>query len=925
MASTDSASPTPSTSTHSAATLETTPTALRWPVATDVERFRRLLAGGEHAAAADCCAGPLLAGFSVYDVGAFDAWLELEREHVHAAFHEAVVRSARADLDGGRFDDASTRLKRLLDHDPLAEDVLQPYVRALALAGRRDAALSAYERFADRLREELGLDPLETTVALVQELRRPGPLTTPAAPDAPPSVPEHTLTPPRLVGRAVEVEALRTSTTPIALVAGEPGVGKSRLLREAVSGSLWAAAVEGLDGVPYHPLAAVVRRHPELATGLGPYREDLARLVPEVASDLVPAPPDPETGKGRLTEALARVVDAAGGRLVIDDLQWADAATLEMVAYLAERGTRVFGAFRASEVGPGLQRALDAWRARGALTLLALEPLDEAGVRALLADLTGRPRGPELFSRWLWDRSGGNAMFALEALRDLFEAGVLRAGPDGWETDIDDLTSDYGELDVPPAVAQVIRRRLGFLSAPTIRLLEAAAVLRQGFDARLLAGITGLSPLAAADALAEAVRAGFVGDDTFRHDLLRQAIYDDVPRERRRLMHALVAEALEGADPGLLAEHWFAAGDTGRARGAWCEQATRLRHRGLQHDAIGTLERALERCPDPIDQAWLRLSLADAQRELSRIDEADAALARVLATHHHEPRLHLATALARASLLLVQGRLSDANEVLQRSEPLIATVDDGEARLDHVMLRARVAKQSVRPDQAIALLQPEIARLRRGARSLRLCQFLTSLGTLHDDAGRHDEALRLHREAFDLAKALGARYHQVDIAINLVYCYGDLRRYREAEAVGSEALALGAYDNVPLLRNNLASLAFESGRVAEALTHYEQLQQEHGQPFLRAIALARSAEANAVLGNRDPIPALLDEALAMLALTDYPVVVGRVAIAVLRLGDEVQVERLRSQAPGLVAEALPPHQRAEFSALWRSRVGVTQA
>ena len=903
--------------------LEVTGSALRWPVRTDVERFRGALANGEHAAAVEACQGPLLTGFNAYDVGAFDAWLDVERERIHTAFHGAAVHSARAAIEAGRFDHACTLLERLLDLDPLAEDVLQPYLRALALGGRRQAALAAFERFASRLAEELGLEPLETTRALVEEVRRTGSVPTPAGGAPAREAPPQTLRQPRLVARETEAQALRNTTTPVTVVAGEPGVGKTRLLSEALPKATWTRAVEGLEGLPYQPIAALLRREPSLAAGLGPYREDVARLVPEVAPDVVPAPLDPATAEGRLAEGLARAIEAAPGPLVIDDLQWADAATIGLLAYLAQRGTRVYCSYRADEVGAHLRRTLDALRSRDLLTRIALHPLDEAGVRSLLADLTGRARGPELFSRWLWRRSAGNPLFALETLRALFEAGVLRAGEDGWETDIDDLTSDYGELDVPPVIAEVIRRRLGFLDGATVRLLEAAAVFGGAIDTRRLTGLAGLSPLATADALGEAERAGFIAAGGFRHDLLRQALYTDIPTERRRLLHALAAEASTGADPGAIAEHWFRAGDTARARDAWCEQATLLRQRGLQVEAQQALERALERCPAPTDRAWLLVALANAQRELSRLDAAAASLDEALATPHDDAALHLTAAIARAALLLVLGRLREADDVLNDTRALATATSDDEARLDHLMLRARVAKQLVRTEDAIALLEPELAALRRGPPSVRLCQFVTSLGALHDDLGRNDDALPLHREAYALAGRLGARYHQIDVAINLVFCLADLGRFDQAVAVGEEALTLGDYDNVAILRNNLASVAFSAGRLEAALEHYQALQDEREQPFLRAIALARSAEVLDRLGRHEGVAALLDEAIATLAHTDYPVALGRVSAAVLHLGSDDMVARLRAYVPRLDPESIPAYQRQAVVQLWRERVGVT--
>ena len=906
-----------------AAGLEAKAKALRWVVDCDVARFRRALGSGDHDAACDLWRGPLLAGHNVYDVGAFDAWLEVERERLHTAYHDAVVRAAQAALDQAAPERAGRHLGRLLELEPLAEDVLQPYLRALAMAGRRDAALTAFERFAQRLDEELGLEPLEETMDLVALLRKGGVPNRSAAATTPPSAPRATLAPPRLIGRDAEAEAIAASAAPVTLVAGEPGIGKSRLLREAVRDGVWAVAVEGLDGLPYHPIVALLRQQPGLAAGAGPYREDLARLVPEMFPDVVPAPLDPETGKGRLVEAVARVLDAAPGPLVLDDLQWADPATLELVAYLAQRGSTVYGAFRSDEAGPALRRTLDALRGRDALRLIELAPLAEAEVRALLADLTGRPSGPELFARWLWRRSGGNAMFALETLRALFDAGVLRVGADGWETDVDDLTSDYGELDVPPAVLPVIQRRLTYVEPETARVLEAAAVTGPPLDARRLAAIAGLSPVATADALDAAERAGFVAGGAFRHDLLRQALYQSVAPARRRVLHWLAAEAAGDLEPGVAAEHWSKAGEASRAREAWCTLAERLRHRGLHVDAAAVLERALARTDAAPDRAWLQVSLANAERERGQLDAAERLLDDALATPHDDPALHLATAIARTALLLVLGRLSEADAVLEASRALVQRVGDDVARLDHVMLRARVAKQSVRTEEAIALLAPEVDRLRQGPATVRLCQFVTSLGALYDDLGRNEDALPLHREAFDLAAALGARYHQVDIAINLVFCLADLDRLDEAYAFGSEAIALGAYDNVAILRNNVASVAFSAGRFAAALDQYEPLQGEVDQPFLRAIALGRSAEACAALGRHEEVPALIDRALEALDATDYPVAVARVLAATLAHGSDAQVARLRQTVPTLDPGAIPAYQREAVVRLWRERVGVT--
>jgi DNA-binding SARP family transcriptional activator len=903
--------------------LEATPAALRWRVDTDVASFRRALAEGDHAAAVALYDGPFLEGFAVADVGGIDVWLEAERDQLHAAYHGAVLREAAAALASGRFADAAAGLGRLLELDPLAEDVVEAHVRALYLAGRREPALAAYERFAAALSDELGLAPLDATRRLADAVRRGEPVALPEAPaPRPGAAAPRRLEPTRLVARDAERAALLTARSAAVVVAGEPGIGKSALLRELLPDALWCGASEGLERLPYHPLAQLVRRRPELAAGLGPYREDLARLVPEVAPGLAPGPVEPEAVRGRLVEAIARFVVAGGGVLAIDDLQWADDATLETVVYLARRGTRVYGAYRTGEAGPALVDALGALRAAGALTEVPVAPLPAEGVRSLIADLMGRAEGPPTFAQEMWRRSGGNPLFLLETLRSLFEGGVLRADAVGWHTDVDEATRDYSELQVPPRVSEVIAHRLARLDARTVRLLEVLAVAQAPLEPRALARVTGVSVAALAEASDEAERAGFLAGAGFRHDLLRQCIDDRLEPGRRRLLHRRLAETLgDGAGAGVLAEHWWRAGEPARARAAWLDQAATLRGRGLQTDAIATLQAALVRLPAGEDADWLRLGLADAAREAGRGELADALVETVHADGAIEarpPALRLRAALARATSAF-QRSVAEARALLEEALPLASLVDDDDLALEVVLFRARIAKELLAHDEAIALLEPAVARLRRARPDLRLVQFLSSLAAIYDESGRTAEALPLHREALALAKALGSRYYQVEVSINLVWCYADLGRYDEAIARGEEALALGEYDSGPLLRVNLAANYFQAGRYEEALRHYQLLAEPPTQAYLRVVALARCAEAHALLGRTEAVGPLLERTLELLPDTDYPVAIGAAAIALLRFGDDAQVARLRGLVPDLDPARLPPHQRERLEAALAAR------
>lgn len=894
--------------------LEARVDAVRWRADSDVARFRRAVAVGDHARATDLYRGPFLGGHPFGGVGAAEAWAEAERTNLHAAFHVAALRHAETLARLERAEEALALLTRLSGYDEFAEDVVVAQLRLLAGLGRRDAATALYGRFAATLGEGLGLEPLAATKELIASIRAGTAL--PAVAEVEPAgqaLPAPLRTP-RLVSREAECAALKGAHTALVVVVGAPGSGKTRLLREALPNATYCGASEGLEQVPYHPFARLLRQDLTAAGRLGAYTEDLARLVPEVAPDLSPAPLEADLARGRLLEALARFVATVGTLLVVDDLQWADAATLEALTYLADRGVRLVGSYRAEEATPALGRFLATFSARGELMRLPLPDLGEDDVRALLADLMGRASGPPTFARWLWGRSGGNPMFLLETLKALFEAGALWEEDGDWHTEVDRLTHDYSELDVPPVVSEVILRRLANLSPAAQRVMKTVAVTASANDVTFLAAATGLSAPEVADALDEAERAGFVAERQFQHDLLRQTLYESVEPQRKRLLHVLAGDHLEESGfPEVAAEHLWAAGEYGRARLAWSRQVWQLRSRGLLVEAGEVLQRAIVRLPDGADNAWLRLQLVEVVRETGRLEEARRELRQVRLPPGSLPALRLRHVHVEANLLLQAGSLAEADELLRANERLASLVDDEEQRTAHTLLLAHVAREQQRPEDAIAFLAPVVDRLREQRPDVRLVQHLTSLGVLHDDVGRFEAGLELHSEAFELARLLGSRYHQVEAATNLVVSLQSLGRFAEAAPLGEAMLRAGDYDNVPTLRLNLAYGYFGAGLVTDALRHYRQLTRRE-EPHLRLIALARSAECLAIVGTEaecaQEMPHLIDAALDELGTADYPAAIGRAMIVTLKHGSAAQRDRLltmrldRSLIPAYLQEEL---------------------
>lgn len=893
-----------------AAGLEADAAAIRWAVPTDVATFRAELAGEELERAAAAYGGPLLDGFGAFDVGAFDDWLETERQALDDQFSDATRRAAARASEEGRHGDAAALLRRLVTLDPLAEDVLQEYLRELAQDGRPEQARGAFDRFELRLASELGLEPLEATRRALTAL-------TPDARDT--AVTDHPapLLTPRLTGRQAETEALQRSPRSIVVVRGEPGVGKTRLLREALPGARWLRAAEGLRRVPYWPLVEYLREHPERAEASGSYRVDLARVLPELAPDAIPPPLDEGAGKLRLAEAFALALGGDGAVVVIDDLQWLDAASVELLHYFAMRGLRIRSSLRADEPAAAVQKELVRLADAGQLEVIELEPLGSPAFAELLRDLAEGRAPPEGLAQWLLDRSGGNPFFALESLRSLVAAGVLAITGDGWQV----LAPLEAPITALHGSMQIVERRLGRLSDVTRRVLEVSALIRGEVEPRLVGRVTGLSARAVADALDEAERAGILDAGRFRHDLFREALMHHLPYARGRLAHAQLAAALEGTvSDDVVAEHWYAAGDGKRARAAWLRRVDDLRRRGLADVAADLLEHVLERRHEPLDRAWLAARRADALRESGRTDDARRAARSLLEDEPDDTAVRLAIRLSLAATELIAGHLTEVASALDDAEALAALVTEADLRLEYRLLRAHLAKQRGEPEQALAILGPELPRLRRRRPGLRLAQVLSSVAVLYGDLQRHEEALATLREAKRLAEALRARYLQVDIALNILYCYSELRRYDEADALAEETLALGVFDNIPTFRNNLASLYFEARRYDAALVHYEALVDVPGQPWLQALARARCAEARTLLGRHEGVGDLLDRALEALAATDLAVVEGRVSTNILRLGDDDQVERLLRARPGLSSERYAHYLREEFAAAWRARL-----
>ena len=469
------------------------------------------------------------------------------------------------------------------------------------------------------------------------------------------------------------------------MIAGDPGIGKTRLASELAR----AAHAEGaavLLGrcheellISYQPFVEAIGRYaaavsPEvLRSQLGTHGDELARLVPDLAERLaglpVPAGGDADGQRFRLFEAAGCLIaNAALARpvlLVLEDLHWADKPTALMLAHVvrsiqAER-VLVLGTYRETELGEPLGSVLADLRRDRALERLRLGSLHRGDVATMISAWLGRTP-PTHFAHALHRETEGNPFFIEEVLRHLIEVGAVDATEWG-------RLASFTELGIPDGVRDAIERRLATLGPATRRILTMAAAIGRSFSIDVLEALAGTRGERLFDALEEAAERRIIEGEpgaptrfAFAHALIRETLYASLSGPRRVALHRRIGAILEqrhGGDPdppyGELAYHFVQAAEPGAAAKA-VDFSTRAAQRALAalayEEAAGHFGRALEalelsEAPDERTRCELMLGLGESHGKASEFEQSRAALEPPRTSR--EPRAWGRTSRARRS------------------------------------------------------------------------------------------------------------------------------------------------------------------------------------------------------------------------------------------------------------------------------------
>jgi DNA-binding SARP family transcriptional activator len=872
--------------------------------------------------AATSYAGDFLDGFSSGDASNFDDWASLQREKWHTRFSTVLGQLSQLQFEGGEFAAGIETANRWVMHDALNEIAHRRLMQLHVAAGNRAGALHAYEACQAILARELNANPSPETEALAERLRAH--ILPTASIDV---VAEPTRESARLrvastalIGRVQEhhdlvqaFRAARDGEPQVVVIQGEPGIGKTRLAQEFLG---WAAAQGAVVtrtaaypstlNAPYQVWVDAFRKQVSQPEGRDAVRaaldalepvwvQALAQLLPELAIATSPADAMSPAGQAeraaassqsqllesvfrlvqRLTQPSASAVLVSLPRVIyVDDVQWVDAASLELLDYLVRRcaeeavPTLTVMTLR-DEAAKAFEPTLRALRCQASVTTMRLSALTQADsdhvVLALLAQtfpqsVRDDPSAQIIqhFAQALFAETAGHPLYLLETFKSLFESTALAdaitdASTEG-EQDIEtELTRWQETLEgwLAPGVKDVIQSRLDRVSPRVMTLIQTVAVLGQGNDFETCRQTANLNEDDALILLDDTLRRGLLresvrGAISFTHDKISEVVYAGLSASRRRSLHRRSAEVLERRHADhlddyapLIARH-FDASDDGRAlayfgraanaaakvyayREAAAHYARAIELAVSEESGLGATERRNEMRAAIAGMHFKQYSMHVQLANYHASIETMRCLAK-LAREWHDPALEQATRVWIAPNLALPGPHMQLGEAEQLANQILPQARAAQSLPDEV--------QALRTLMRVALWRTQFDLAAHYGQTIFNLVDEWPTDPLYGYILNDMAAIALHRHEFDAAH----RYQQAAITLwrvldrpsiivtSLMHaclralCCGE---YEAAIAFSQEALGISGRVNSDWTRTlalaRVGSAFFELGQVDQAI------------------------------------------------------------------------------------------------------------
>jgi DNA-binding SARP family transcriptional activator len=826
-----------------------------------------------------------LAGFSLRDSPQFDDWQSYQGEALRQERAAVLEKLSLGLAAQGDYNLAVRYARRWLALDNLHEEAHRRLMRLYSWKGQRNAALRQYRECVRILDQELGVPPLEETQRLYHELLenqispppslvdyRPGAvqadLSAPTAPKA--GIPLASALPGRganypLVGRSNELQALldayQTSADQgyLFVLEGEPGIGKSRLanvfisqVQEQGAPVIQARCYEGQAGLAYAPFldglnfslahGREVERLEGIPAGILSLVAQLAPALHAIFPDLpqVAAPESPGI-QVRFFDALRQVIRALlspptsqgqPGVLFLDDLQWADQASIDLLAYLARRPAGIFllAAWRSGSTPPDhlLRRLLMQSERENRGRGLHLDRLGLQDVTELLQVL------PDLhltdhFADHLYRETEGNPFFLVEYLDALLQK-----------------TTETGTSpeDLPPGVRSLLQSHLDSAGELGRQMLGAAAVIGRSFDYAILREVGGRSELETVEGLESLLQQGLVVEQPsggearllqdsaniwydFSHDKLRTLVYEQTSQARRRLLHQRCGDAYAGRAQhrreaaALAAIHYQYAGQLSLAA-EWFQQAGEYaRAVYANREAITHFQNALA-CRHP-DSAVLQEAIGDLYTLSGNFADALESFqtAAAVCSVENIPRIEHKLGLVydqRGEWDLAEFHFKSALANLRGNNP---QTPDEKSVIYADLSRTAYRRGNTGEAQKLASQAQKLAEENQS--DLALAQAYNNLGILARASGNYSDAIQYLQRSLEISQSAGDSGRQAAALNNMARVYAESGQLEEAIRLTSLALAIcqqrGDRHREAALHNNLADLFHSSGQEQAAMQH----------------------------------------------------------------------------------------------------------